>query len=649
MVSLVGNGQKLGLRMTTRNLAFSCPHQCSKVPVGSHGDSFGTLPLGVEDKVLFHDYDFQPEDQDEQDKHEAKIADVLRPGPEDYLKRINHLIHKKKDLRSALAVLPEMKEERVKPLQPHFRILIYACAKAGHTAKAFELYRQFRLRALPRHVGIYVDLFESCALGSNMKLGLDNATWLRKKLAEDHFIPSVVLYHTMIKAFGRCGDLETAFELVDEMSGNGQRPTTETMAHLLQGCLSDQSNGFRHALLVWRRMRRRQIRPNLFTYNLMLRAAAGCKLGNLSHTQDILQACLPVDSKGKLILPTVFVHARGKGVLGGQDTPVKPSQHGNAVGVVDNEERGIEVLSIKERMDILGVVESEEERSEKNLLVKRPNVSNVVSLAPEDTAENRLALMGGTEGFLQIMAKDRVTPDIKTLSFLLAAAPNTREVEAEVLSLITTLSITPTVSFFNQMIKARVQRRDFALGRATLDEMNKHGLTPDVQTFGVLAMCCRDSKECIQFLSELEALGATLNNEILGALVGSLAYAHDPIGVMRMMQAGERHGLRPSPRFIHIVEKFFQHYRGMVKQGERGERLPWRVEREAEAGWQNWTQFSHFYKQWLMRVKPDLTTDPMEQYESKQGEVKSGVVEAVQRRHKGRGIKTNNNSRDISR
>ena len=657
-VSLARNGQRLGLRMTIRNLVFSSPSMCPKVPATSHGDSFGTLPLSVEDKVLFHDYDFQPEDQDEQDEHEAKIADVLRPGPEDYLKRMNRLIHEKNDLRSALALLPEMKEERVKPLQPHFRILINACAKAGHTAKAFHLYRQFRARALPRHIGIYADLFESCVLSSNTKLGLENATWLRKKLAEDHFIPSFVLYHTMIKAFGRCGDLETAFELVDEMFSNGHRPTTETMAHLLQGCLSDKSNGFRHALLVWRRMRRRQIWPNLYTYNLMLRAAAECELGDLSHTQDILQACLPVDSKGRVILPpstssanlykSVGAKAESRQVSKGQEKSLDGSESKTIVG---NEENGIEVLGKKERVDILGVLESEEEKRNRNLLVKRPNVSNVVALAPEDTAENRLALMGGTEGFLQIMAKDRVTPDIKTLSFLLAASPNTKESEAEVLSLLTTLSITPTVPFFNELIKARALRRDHALGRATLDEMHKHELTPDVQTFGVLAMCCREPKECMQFISELESLGATLNNEILGALVGSLAYVPDPRGVMNLMKAGERQGLRPSPRFIQIVEKFFQYYRRMIKQQERGERVPRRVEWEAKGGWQNWTEFSHYYKQWLMRTKPDLTTDPMAQYESKEGEVKSGVVEAVQRRHKKRSIKTSrtNNPGDFLR
>ena len=145
----------------------------------------------------------------------------------------------------------------------------------------------------------------------------------------------------------------------------------------------------------------------------------------------------------------------------------------------------------------------------------------------------------------------------------------------------------------------------------------------------MLAMCCREPNECMQFLSDLESLGATLNNEILGALVYGLAYTKDPRGVMKLMKAGERQRLRPSPRFIQIVEKFFQDYRVMIKKHDRGERLPYWVEREAKSGWQNWTEFSHYYKEWLMRTNPDLTADPMAQYESKKGEVKSGVVEAV--------------------
>merc|ERR1712032_1019743 len=37
------------------------------------------------------------------------------------------------------------------------------------------------------------------------------------------------------------------------------------------------------------------------------------------------------------------------------------------------------------------------------------------------------------------------------------------------------------------------------------------------------------------------------------------------------MKAGERQGLKPSPRFIQIVEKFFQYYRRMIKHWRSGE------------------------------------------------------------------------------
>ena len=67
-------------------------------------DTFGSLELGVEDKVTFHDYDYAEEDMDKQEQHEAKVADVLRPGPEEYLRRISRLVHNRRDLRAALQV-----------------------------------------------------------------------------------------------------------------------------------------------------------------------------------------------------------------------------------------------------------------------------------------------------------------------------------------------------------------------------------------------------------------------------------------------------------------------------------------------------------------------------------------------------------------
>merc|ERR1719450_436295 len=77
-------------------------------------EQFGTMELTVDERIAFHKFDFEPDDNDEQDKHEAIIADIYRPGREDMLRKINRLIHVKKDLKSALNVLEtEMKEECV--------------------------------------------------------------------------------------------------------------------------------------------------------------------------------------------------------------------------------------------------------------------------------------------------------------------------------------------------------------------------------------------------------------------------------------------------------------------------------------------------------------------------------------------------------
>jgi pentatricopeptide repeat domain-containing protein 1 len=53
-----------------------------------------------------------------------------------------------------------------------------------------------------------------------------------------------------ILAFGRCGDLSTAFTLVDEMAEKEIVISNETFNFLLQACITDKDAGFRHALLV---------------------------------------------------------------------------------------------------------------------------------------------------------------------------------------------------------------------------------------------------------------------------------------------------------------------------------------------------------------------------------------------------------------
>jgi len=57
-------------------------------------------------------------------------------------------------------------------------------------------------------------------------------------------------YSYLLLAFGRTGDILTAFSLVDEMLTKKYKLKDETFNFLLQACISDKEAGFRHALLV---------------------------------------------------------------------------------------------------------------------------------------------------------------------------------------------------------------------------------------------------------------------------------------------------------------------------------------------------------------------------------------------------------------
>ena len=51
-------------------------------------------------------------------------------------------------------------------------------------------------------------------------------------------------------AYGRCGQLQRAFGTADELLQLGHPLTAELACVLLQACISDTQQGFRHALLV---------------------------------------------------------------------------------------------------------------------------------------------------------------------------------------------------------------------------------------------------------------------------------------------------------------------------------------------------------------------------------------------------------------
>lgn len=166
--------------------------------------------------------------------------------PIDYARLIkSHLSEKR--LKDAIGVLEVqmLKQDRAKPDEYIYNLLISGCAKAGYTRKAFNLFTRMRQRGLKVKGGTYTSLFNACANAPSTVYGIEQANRLREIMIEKGYEPNVKNYNAMIKAFGRCGDVKTAYFLADELMEKQLPLNIETFNFLLQACASDLEFGFR--------------------------------------------------------------------------------------------------------------------------------------------------------------------------------------------------------------------------------------------------------------------------------------------------------------------------------------------------------------------------------------------------------------------
>lgn len=73
----------------------------------------------------------------------------------------------------------------------------------------------------------------------------------------------------------------------------------DTMSFAFHACISDKEAGFRHALLVYRKMNEYQIKPDIIHFNLLLHCLRDCSIGDLDSTIDVLKR-LGVENVDKL-------------------------------------------------------------------------------------------------------------------------------------------------------------------------------------------------------------------------------------------------------------------------------------------------------------------------------------------------------------
>lgn len=397
-----------------------------------------------DDPDTFGNQSIYKEEYDEGDlKEEQYLQNPADPTHKLRTKQYADMIKaciRKRQIKEAIDILEVrmIKEDRVKPENYIYNLLLGACGRVGYTKKAFSLYNKMKQRGLKVTGGTYTALFNACANCAWPEDGLSRARHLREIMIEKGYEPNDTNYNAMIKAFGHCGDLSTAFSLVDEMQEKKVPIKDDTLNFLLHACVADKEAGFRHALLVWRKFIIKKVQPSIYSYNLLLRCVRDCGLGNLDITQNFLENIVQQNN------PLLIDSSNG--------TTNKSEQDETSTNT-----RSSDINRIENNITVL--------ENRPNLIAKIPHLGDILKISEITKPEDRLLLIGGFSGVLKNMQENHCTPNIKTFTQLLDTVPSTLAAEKELIIAMKKWKIKPDVDFFNMLIKKRSMRFDYDLAK----------------------------------------------------------------------------------------------------------------------------------------------------------------------------------------
>lgn len=467
-------------------------------------DTFGTLAgrPKIQEDTLEDEGDIKEQQYLENQPLRSKKLTIRQYA--DIIKQ--YLKHKR--LKEAIDVLESrmLKEDRVKPENYIYNILIGACAEVGYTQKAFKLFNDMKRRALKPTGDTYTCLFEACTNSPWIEDGLNRAKNLRELMIEKAIEPNLTNYNAMIKAYGRCGDIAGAFKIVDEMVSKRIKIRIHTLNHLLHACITNKDKGLVHGLIVWRTMLKLREKPNIYSFNLMLKCVKDCNLGSKEDIEELIQIIqeqfpkvlnkpqvkvLQIESTDSNTAETL----KNKKQLDGTEftdyreqnqqkenellTKVKTypctdidkvnnelyvSKNNDKLDVIllSNNSNGL-TISPKPEITIVegNKLVKTEERIVPNLLSKTIKMDNVLSLQEIHSVQDKFAVIGGQEDFLKEMESCSVKPDIKIFTQMLPLIEDNTEAEIKLLEVIKLHDVKTDISFYNMLLKKRCLRHDY--------------------------------------------------------------------------------------------------------------------------------------------------------------------------------------------